>query len=218
MAKKDTASNVEAIPIGLKIIETKKLSWRDLVAFQPKGFKIGPTEGLRKSIANNELIDRFKVFRIPGSKKHFIFDGHTRQQVMLEMEADGHYAFPHELECDVLEFVDKKTAALVLLEYQSGKLKISEIGLIEFAESVKYDPEEMMVVTQDFGLDVIHDKGMSDEEVSQYFTEDDGSGSDNKKQKIILEYTDEDFTKVNEAFEKIGGSKEDIVFKLLKCK
>lgn len=208
----------EAIQIVLRPSEIKVLSWRNIEPFQPNGFKVGNTDGIWKSIANNDLLDKFKVFQIPGSKKYFMFDGHTRKKLMLEKEEDGIAKFPDTMECQVFQFKTKQEAAKSLLEYQAGKLKISEIGLIEFAESVQVDTEEMMFIVEDTGLDMILDSGLSQDELNQFFTEDDGSVNDNKKQKIVLEYTYEDFEKVNAAFEKIGGSKEQIVFKLLGCK
>lgn len=213
------SSHEEKTLLQLKIVETKKISWRDIVPFQPKGFKIGNTDGLRKSIANNELIDRFKVFTIPGSKKYFMFDGHTRHKVMREMEEDNLYSFPDELEVDVLKFNDKKTAAFTLLEYQAGKLKISELGLVEFAEQINDTDEELQSIIDDYGIDMVHDKGMDQDDLNSFFAQNAEPGDNvNKKKKITLEYTDEDYEKVIDAFEKLSGTKEQIVFKLLNCK
>ena len=54
----------------------------------------------------------------------------------------------------------------------------------------------------------------SDAPIDDFFNE----GEDEEKlnsNKIVLEYTDEEFVLVNEAFAKLGGSKEKIVFNLL---
>jgi hypothetical protein len=48
--------------------------------------------------------------------------------------------------------------------------------------------------------------------ISNPLTQDEEKLNSNK---IVLEYTDEEFVLVNEAFAKIGGSKEKIVFNLL---
>lgn len=170
------SSHEEKTLLQLKIVETKKISWRDIVPFQPKGFKIGNTDGLRKSIANNELIDRFKVFTIPGSKKYFMFDGHTRHKVMLEMEEDNLYSFPDELEVDVLKFNDKKTAAITLLEYQSGKLKITESGLIEFADNVSIEHDEMLEIADNYNIPLIYEV-LDEEEGSQSSASGTSSGT-----------------------------------------
>ena len=64
----------------------------------------------------------------------------------------------------------------------------------------------------EWGLDV----WIPSEEVNldQFFQENNEDSKDNKF-KIVLEYTEEDYNSILEAFKKYSGSKEDIVFKLL---
>ena len=63
----------------------------------------------------------------------------------------------------------------------------------------------------EWGLDVW--KSSSDINLDDFFEEN--NETKEIKNKIILEYTDEEFELVNEAFKKHSGSKESIVFKLL---
>lgn len=63
-----------------------------------------------------------------------------------------------------------------------------------------------------FGLD-IPDFG-ENINLDDFFEQDNSEQKENKN-KIILEYNDEDFQKLNEAFKSHSGSKEEIVFKLL---
>lgn len=146
----------EAIQIVLRPSEIKVLSWRNIELFQPNGFKVGNTDGIWKSIANNDLLDKFKVFQIPGSKKYFMFDGHTRKKLMIEKEEDGIAKFPDTMECEVFQFKTKQEAAKSLLEYQAGKLKISESGLIEFADKANVEYTDFIEIVNDLDIQVIN--------------------------------------------------------------
>ena len=64
---------------------------------------------------------------------------------------------------------------------------------------------------QEWGLDVWQS---SDIDLDDFF-EDDTSEPKEEKQKIVLEYSDEDFEIITEKFNSLGGSKESIVWKLL---
>ena len=68
-----------------------------------------------------------------------------------------------------------------------------------------------------WGLDVWQP---SDVSLDDFFSEDNSKEEDDKPtaNTITLEYTEEDYNKVIEAFNKLGGSKEKIVFELLNCK
>lgn len=65
----------------------------------------------------------------------------------------------------------------------------------------------------EWGLDV---PVFKEENISDFFNADSDLSSDiDKKNKIILEYTEEDYLKVIEAFNNLQGTKEEIVFKFL---
>lgn len=69
-----------------------------------------------------------------------------------------------------------------------------------------WNPEEL----NEWGLDVWNPE---DIDLDQFFEEDDAT--ENSSTKIVLEYSEEDYALVLQAFEDRDGSKEDIVFKLL---
>ena len=77
----------------------------------------------------------------------------------------------------------------------------------------EWEPE----LLSEWGLDVWQP---SDVSLDDFFSEDNSKEEDNKPtaNTITLEYTEEDYNKVIEAFNKLGGSKEKIVFELLNCK
>jgi ParB-like chromosome segregation protein Spo0J len=65
----------------------------------------------------------------------------------------------------------------------------------------------------EWGLDVW--KANDNVNLDDFFNEDNGDSEKDQKFKIILEYTEDDFNKVTEAFKKYSGSKEKIVAELL---
>jgi len=76
----------------------------------------------------------------------------------------------------------------------------------------EWEPE----LLSEWGLDVWQP---SDVSLDDFFSQDNSKEEDDKPtaNTITLEYTEEDYDKVIEAFNKLGGSKEKIVFDLLKC-
>ena len=70
-----------------------------------------------------------------------------------------------------------------------------------------WDSEQL----DEWGLDIWNPSG--DIKLDDFFEEN--NEKKESKNKIVLEYTDEEFELVNEAFKKHSGSKENIVFNLL---
>lgn len=66
----------------------------------------------------------------------------------------------------------------------------------------------------DWGLVDWKAEEMSDEELDNFFKEDDTETKE-ETNKIVLEYSDEDYEFVNNKFKEIGGSKESIIYNLL---
>lgn len=135
-------------------MKTAKVDWKLIKTFQPKGFKAGDKSGIKESIINNELLDNYIVFTTKGSKEIYMFDGHSRQEVMIEMEESGKYIFDKLLDCDFLEFKTKSEAGIALLQYQAGKLKIAKSGLIEFSDQIKLAEETAFQICDDYGIDL----------------------------------------------------------------
>jgi hypothetical protein len=69
-----------------------------------------------------------------------------------------------------------------------------------------------MDMLQDWGLDVIK---FNDIDVDEFFEPSNEDEEDNKKIKIFLEYTKEDYDKFQELIKNHQGSKENIILKLL---
>ena len=64
----------------------------------------------------------------------------------------------------------------------------------------------------DWGIDVWQPE--TDLNLDEFFSDPDPQEEQNKY-KIILEYNEDEYNKMMEAFEKISGSKESIIYKLL---
>jgi hypothetical protein len=72
----------------------------------------------------------------------------------------------------------------------------------------EWDAEQLI----DWGLDVWQTN--NDINLDEFF-EDNGDSEKEQKFKIVLEYTEEEYNLVNDAFTTRSGSKESIVYKLL---
>jgi hypothetical protein len=88
-------------------------------------------------------------------------------------------------------------------------------------EGIEFDFDTLDDIMTEFDIDVefmpevkILGQGMSNEELDRFFEESEDNGKA-PKQKIILEYTDDEYELVINAFSFLKGSKEQIVFKLL---
>jgi hypothetical protein len=69
------------------------------------------------------------------------------------------------------------------------------------------------VQLKDWGLDVW--QNLDDTDLEDFFTEDNQDEKGGEKNKIILEYTEEEYNKILELFKKHSGTKEEIVYSLL---
>jgi len=69
------------------------------------------------------------------------------------------------------------------------------------------------VQLKDWGIDVW--QNLDDTELEDFFSEDKTETDADTKNKIILEYSEDDYNKINECFKKLNGTKEQIVFELI---
>ncbi|MBC8306637.1 MAG: ParB N-terminal domain-containing protein [Pelagibacterales bacterium] len=85
-------------------------------------------------------------------------------------------------------------------------------------DNVGFGKWDWDVLANEWESDKLNDWGMDvwteDVNLDDFF-EDDESKPKEEKQKIILEYSDEDFEIITEKFNSLNGSKESIVWKLL---
>jgi len=99
-------------------------------------------------------------------------------------------------------------------------LTSEQIRAIVIKDNVSFGSDDFESLANEWDSIELEEWGMelpnynSDINLDDFFEE---SNEDDKKQKfkIFLEYTEEDYNSVLEAFKKYSGSKEDIVYKLL---
>jgi len=104
-----------------------------------------------------------------------------------------------------------------LTEEQQKEFIIKDnVGFGEWDWDVLANEWEPELLTA-WGLDVWQP---SDVSLDDFFSEDNSKNEDDKPSAntITLEYTEDDYNKVIEAFNKLSGSKEKIVFEFLNCK
>lgn len=85
----------------------------------------------------------------------------------------------------------------------------AKANIVFDAELIEAELSE--AVTTEWG---IHKNTKEDINLDDFFSNDNSEPKEDKN-KITLEYSDEDFSIITEAFKKFSGSKEDIVFRLL---
>jgi hypothetical protein len=184
-----------------RIIDTKLIEWRKIKPLQPDNLKIIYNyKHIEQSILKNGFSMPFFVWE--DGKDIYAIDGHSRIEVLSNMEN-----VPEKLPATFINAKDKKEAIEILLEVFNQKQNpIAEEVLIEWleVEDVEVNVDALNVKIQYNSDDIDLDK---------FFEE--GAEQKEQKNKIILEYTEEDYNLVIDAFSKHSGSKEQIVFKLL---
>lgn len=165
-------------------------------------------ELLGKSIHEVGAIESISV-----TKEGTIISGHARKETFDKQGLTGKEIhlkageYPVIVRDDIEDNTPLYFKAQILANTSAKKnidLDIEEITAI--AEEYDFDIEEAGV-----DVEVIYNPDNID---LDSFFEEDNSKKENKN-KIILEYTDEEFELVNEALKNHSGSKEQIFFKLL---
>ena len=88
-------------------------------------------------------------------------------------------------------------------------------------DNVGFGDWDFDVLSNEWDSELLNDWGLEtynyeDIDLDDFFEEAPEQEEAQEKNKIILEYSDEDFEFVNNRFKEIGGSKENIIYNLLK--
>jgi len=113
---------------------------------------------------------------------------------------------PKEWIQDVIGLSEDEKQAFILID----NLNDGEWDLDAIANEWDIDTGEWGLIS----WDVPNHEDMTEEEINGFF-EEDNRDETLEKNKIVLEYSDEDFKFVIEKLNEIGGSKESILYKLL---
>lgn len=154
-------------------------------------------EALQRSIAElPEMLELRELLVFPHENKYVVIAGNMRYRAM----KDAGY----------------KEAPCKVLPADMPPEKLREITI---KDNVGYGNDDTEELRTSWDLEELKSWGMelpdwNVENLDDFFTEDNSLPKDIKN-KIILEYTEDDFTKVSEAFKQRPGSKERIVMDLL---
>lgn len=164
--------------------------------------------------ANGFVMPFYVWFNKKEGNKPYIVDGHQRLIVLQAVQAQ-----PYELPYVEIEAKDKKQAKERLLLMNSTYGKIERDGVTNFLSDVGIAEDWLKSFTTfgDFTMPVFEDTPASAEiDLDAFFEPIDGSlPPKDISFKIVLEYNEDDYREVIEAFKKHTGSKEEIVAKLL---
>jgi hypothetical protein len=162
---------------------------------------------LEKSVNKVGIIESITVSNddkiISGNARHEVI-GKNFDKEAIVIETDG--TQPIIIKRTDIESNTKQFYEASILANTTAKKNIDfDIEVIE-SLGVEYDIDVV-----DLGVDIYNNDTIN---LDNFFEEDNNNNKENKN-KIVLEYSDEDFELVNEALKLHSGSKEQIVFKLL---
>lgn len=180
----------------------------DFNELQPINLKIPMYSDItKKSIISRGFVQPFAMCKIDD--KLYIIDGHLRHDLINELINDG-YKVPNEFSYYLIDVKNDFKIAIDTL--MSFNVKVNPIDLPALNEWVKI--KQISVNIEELNVkieEVVYDSGNID--LDSFFEQD--NEQKEQKNKIVLEYSDEDFELVNEALKLHSGSKEQIFFKLL---
>lgn len=158
----------------------------------------------------SESIDRVGVIEsITISSDDKIISGNARQEVMQSKFED--------VEPIIVETDGTRPVILKRTDIKSNTKEFHEAGLLANTvakKNINLDLELIEeVMVEEYGLDIYK----NDYDVDAFFEEDNTEKTDSpvKPYSIVLEYSEEDYKVVIDAFNRLNGSKEAIVYDFL---
>ena len=157
--------------IASRIQKTEKIDWQKAKWLQNSSLKDlskEANEKLRESLRKNLFVMPFVVWQ-ENEDTLWILDGHHRQKILLELQAEG-MQIPELLDATFISCESKKEAAQLVLVYTSQYAKITQLGLNEFLTTFDLDFLDMKnsIDIPDFSADRYEQKfdlyGTSDSE------------------------------------------------------
>lgn len=165
----------------------------------------------------SESIDRVGVIEsITISSDDKIISGNARQEVMQSKFED--------VEPIIVETDGTRPVILKRTDIKSNTKEFHEAGLLANTvakKNINLDLELIEeVMVEEYGLDIEElgvDVYKNDYDVDAFFEEDNTENTDTpvKPYSIVLEYSEEDYKAIIDAFNRLDGSKEAIVYNLV---
>jgi hypothetical protein len=194
-----------------RITRLEQIAWRDIQPLQPEDLKHVVNFGdVEASIKKHGIANPFAVWQDADGTVYAV-DGHIRKEVLHNMEG-----VPDLLPAFFVDAKNREEAITILLEvYNVNANPIDQEALVKWLEVERIEVERIAVKS----LDVKRGGEMAEFEVSDVdldsFFEESNTPAGGSKSKIVLEYIQEEYDAVIEAFKRHSGSKEAIVYKLL---
>lgn len=190
-----------------RILETRLVKWREIRPLQPETFKhIFNYQALEDSLLKHGFAQPFYVWQY--RKKLYAIDGHTRKEVLLNLEAD--HEIPEMLPATFIDAKTKKEAIQILLEvYNQKQNPIDQVILNQWLKVENVNVENVAVTTINIkpvvpGNDFSNDNQEIDpDNLSSEMT-------------ITLKFEEEVYHQVRAQLTKIAENPSDAVLKLLK--
>lgn len=190
-----------------------KVDWKKMLSIRNEDLKKHTEQQLEKleqSLIHNGFIEPFAAWQDPKTKDIYTINGHTRKKRLLSLIEKG-YSIPDTLSAFFIDCKNLNDAASVLPLYESKYGTIDSTKLDEFKITFDLDETKVVGSTLDiFSVPIDHT-----DLLNEFFQEPNKEMHTDNKEKILLEYTKEDYNKVMDALKKHSGSKEQIIYKLL---
>lgn len=190
-----------------------KIDWKNMLSIRNDDLKHHTDKQLEKleeSLIHNGFIEPFAAWQDPKTKDIYTINGHTRKKRLLSLIEKG-YSIPDTLSAFFIDCKNLNDAASVLPLYESKYGNIDTSKLDEF--KITFDLDETKVIGST--LDIFSVAEDHTDLLNEFFQEPNKEIHIDNKEKILLEYSKEDYDKVIEALKKYNGSKEKIIYKLL---
>lgn len=173
------------------IIEKKKLSELKPAPYNPRESTEKQETQLKASLEKFGVVEPI----IFNKRSGYIVGGHFRVRELIKLKYK-------EVECVIVDLNEEDEKELnIRLNANTGSWDYDRLAN-------EWEADKLT----EWGLDVW--QAPSDIDIDKYF-EDNGDSEKEQKFKIVLEYTEEEYNKVIEAFSKYSGSKESTIYKLL---
>lgn len=200
--------------IKINVLGGSQVEWQQIVPLQPVGFKEQSDDeksSLKNSILSAGFHDAFDVWEHEGTI--YSIDGVHRKIALMELLNEGHEV-PELLPCNYIIAETEAEAAAIVVSRNSNHSHIVNFAAIVEAYLIPAQVIDNIIPQKNkYEWGLLVDK---DADLEGFFEEKSDEETDTEvRHKIVLEYNEEEYEAVVAAFDKLVGTKEQVVFRLL---
>ena len=200
--------------IKVNVLGGSQVKWGEIIPLQPFGFKEQSDDEkstLKNSILSAGFHDAFDVWEHEG--RIYSIDGVHRKIALMELISEGHEV-PELLPCNYIIAETEAEAAGIVISRNSSHSHIVNFAAITEAYMVPSMIIDNIIPQKnkyEWGL-----LGDKDADLESFFEEKtDEQIASETGHKIVLQYNEVEYEAVMAAFDKLVGTKEQVVFRLL---